>query len=125
MAGTSQSAFAEWLDVTLSNNKIQGKELAAAIRVHDSAVSRWRSGHSAPSLDAVRRIAQYLKVDPLRLTVTAGFMTEAEARVPPLPIPEAEAQRERVRKQLLSIKGLSIDSRQKLIETYEDIISST
>lgn len=124
MAGTSHTAFSEWLDVTLSNKKITGKELAAAIRVHDSAVSRWRSGHAAPSLDAVRRIAAYVDVDALRLAVLAGFMTEDEAGVPPLPIPVAEARRENVRKQLESIKGLSIASRQKLLQTYEELISS-
>src|SRR4051812_11694260 len=92
--------FGEWLDITLSNQGVQGRTLAEAIGVHDSAVSRWRSGTGAPSAESIEPMAELLGVDALRLSVTAGLVSEKVAGVEPLPMPEPTAQRQSVKRQL-------------------------
>src|SRR4051812_15998646 len=99
--------FGEWLDVTLSNKGIMGRTLAEVAGVHDSAVSRWRSGSAVPSMDSIERMASLLNVEPLRLAVTAGVITARAAGVDPLPMPEATARRKSVRRQLENIRGLT------------------
>lgn len=116
----NQADFAEWLDVTMSNKGIMGRTLAEAAGVHDSAVSRWRSGTAVPSMDSLERMADLLGVDPLRLAVTAGVITAAVAGVDPLSMPEATARRESVRRQLANIRGISEAERRLLLQTYED-----
>lgn len=115
--------FGAWLDVTLSNKRLRGRDVARAIGVHDSAVSRWRAGRGVPTMSVCTRLAEFLKVDPLRLAVTAGHIPSEIAGADPLPMPQPTAARESVRQQLRAIKGLSDGSRDRLIETYERLIT--
>jgi transcriptional regulator with XRE-family HTH domain len=119
----ARNKFGEWLDVTMSNKRMMGRTLAEAAGVHDSAVSRWRSGAGVPGAETLARIAEALGVDPLRLAVTAGQIPEKVAGVAPLPTPEPTAQRESVRRQIASIKGLTERSRGKLLRAYDETIA--
>jgi|SRR5882757_1829703 len=114
--------FGEWLDITMSNRRMMGRTLAEAIGVHDSAVSRWRAGAGAPSMDVLARMAEVFDVDPLRLAVTAGQVPQKIAGVSPLAPPEPTAQRESVRRQLSHLKGVTDSTRRKLLSAYEEMI---
>jgi transcriptional regulator with XRE-family HTH domain len=114
------NGFGEWLDVTLSNKGIRGRTLAEAIGVHDSAVSRWRSGVGGPTAESIEPMAELLGVDALRLSVTAGLVPAAVAGVEPLPVPEPTAQRESVKRQIARIRGITDKERRLLLQTYED-----
>jgi transcriptional regulator with XRE-family HTH domain len=111
-----------WLDRTMYNLKIKGSDLARQIRVHESQISRWRSGHGVPSMKACMRLAQVLGIDPLRLAATAGHLDGEVGGIKPLPVPEATRQREHIREQIAMIKGLTEKSRSRLIEVYEEEI---
>lgn len=113
--------FAEWLDNTMANRKVKGRDLARALDVHDSAVSRWKSGQGMPSLQTVMKIAEFFDVDPLRLAVTANLMDGKAVGIEPLPVPEPTARREYVRRQIQQIKGLTDESRRRLLETYDEL----
>lgn len=107
----------------MTNRRIKGRDLARAIGVHDSAVSRWRSGQGTPSLDTVMKVAQYLDCDPLRLAVTAELMDGDTVGIEPLPIPPPIERRESVKRQIMQIKGLTENSRQRLLETYDSVVT--
>lgn len=113
--------FGRWLDLTMANREIQGRQLARKLKVHDSAVSRWRSGQGVPALDTTMRLARLLDVEPLRLAVTAGNMDGELAGVAPLPLPEATAARIAVKQQLMKIRGLTPQERQKLLDVYDQM----
>lgn len=112
--------FGRWLDTTMANHDVSGRALAHKVGVNDSVVSRWRSGQGTPGLDTCARLADALGVDPMRLAVTAGVVDPSMARVEPLPMPPATALRERVRDQIGQIKGLTDQTRQALLETFDD-----
>lgn len=116
----SAALFARWLDTTMANQGISGRELAHRVGVNDSVVSRWRSAQSTPGLDTCVNLAEALDVDPMRLAVTAGAIDKRMAQVDPLPMPPATALRERVRSQLQQIKGLTDETRQALLETFDE-----
>lgn len=109
-------AFGQWLDVTLNDRGIKGIELASQLGVHDSAVSRWRSGVGRPTMASVIRLAKILEVDPLQLAATAGLLDGDAMGIPALPPPPIDARRERVREQIQAIKGLTEYSKQRLLE---------
>jgi transcriptional regulator with XRE-family HTH domain len=117
--------FARWLDTTMANADMSGRELAQRVGVNDSVISRWRSGHSTPGLDTCMALADALQVDPMRLAVTAGAIEERMAGVERLPMPPATALRERVRSQLDQIKGLTDETRQALLETFDQTTGRT
>lgn len=119
-ARKSKNQFGEWLDITLSNLGIMGRTLAEAAGVHDSAVSRWRSGVGGPTAESIEPMAELLGVDALRLSVTAGLVPANVAGVEPLPMPEPTAQRESVKRQLARIRGVTDQERRLLLQTYED-----
>lgn len=112
--------FGEWLDVTMSNKRIMGRALAEAAGVHESAVSRWRSGTATPPMEAIEKMADILEVEALRLAVTAGILSPKVAGVEPLPMPEATARRESVRRQLANLRGVTEEERRLLMQAYED-----
>lgn len=124
MSGKRQvnERFGRWLDTTMANQKISGRDLAKWVGVHDSVVSRWRSGAGTPGLDTCKRLADALGVDPLRLAVTAGLVDQGMARVEPLPMPPATALRERVRDQIGEIRGLTAASRRALLEAFDQSV---
>lgn len=121
MNRTGPEAFGHWLDLTMSNRDIKGRELARALKVHESAVSRWRAGNGVPSMDSCLRLGKFLKVEPIRLAVTAGLMDGELVGVDPLPLPEPTAYRKAVKRQISAIKGLTRDERQKLLDAYDEM----
>jgi transcriptional regulator with XRE-family HTH domain len=114
--------FGEWLDVTMSNQGISGRTLAEVTGVHDSAVSRWRSGTAVPSMDSIERMASTLGVEALRLAVTAGVVSPKVAGLEPLPMPVPTARRESVKRQLANLRGVTDEERRLLLQAYEDAI---
>lgn len=114
--------FARWLDVNMSNHHMTGRDIAERIGVHDSAVSRWRSGKGVPTMEALSALAELFGVDPLRLAVLAGLVSVAVAGVEPVDLPEPIAQREEVRKSITSIPGLTQSERQALLERYDELV---
>jgi transcriptional regulator with XRE-family HTH domain len=123
MEHTGPEAFGRWLDLTMSNRGIKGRALARALKVHESAVSRWRAGSGVPSMDSCLRLGKFLDVEPIRLAATAGLIDGELAGVEPLPLPEATAYRKAVKEQILAIKGLTRREQQKLLDAYDEMRS--
>jgi transcriptional regulator with XRE-family HTH domain len=111
--------FGRWLDLTMGNRNISGRELAKRMRVDDSAVSRWRNGKQSPGMDTCMRLAKVLDVNPLQLAATAGLLDPEETSIDLLPMPEPTAARRYIKAQLSSIKGLTARERQHLMNTYD------
>jgi len=115
-----QQSFADWLDRTLTEQKISGGEVARAVGKSDGTVSKWRSGKAKPSLTSVRKLASFLEADPLRLMVTAGLMTPAEAGVDPLPMPRETVRVARAKEQIMKNPYLSREDREALLKTLNE-----
>lgn len=113
--------FGLWLDLTMANRGIKGRALAKKLHVHDSAVSRWRSGQGTPAMDTLMRLAQTLGVDPIRLAVTAGLLDGQIVTATPLPLPAPTAQRQSVKEQLSKIRGITATEKQRLIQAYDEM----
>lgn len=111
--------FADWLTRTLAERNISGGEVARALNVNDSAISRWKNGKASPGLDSVMKLADFLNVDHIALAVTSGLMDAEKVGVEPLPLPEDTRTRPFVLEQIMSIKGLTKDERDALIKAYE------
>lgn len=111
--------FAEWLTRTLAERDIAGGEVARALGVNDSAISRWKNGKATPGLDSAMALAEYLGVDPVGLAVTAGLMNPKQVGVDRLPLPEDTKRRTYIKDQIMGIRGLTRSERQSLIEAYE------
>jgi transcriptional regulator with XRE-family HTH domain len=117
--GSKKAYFADWLHRTLNEQDISGGEVARAVGVNDSAVSRWRNGRGRPGLDSIRKLARFLEVNPIRLAVTAGLIDPDEAGVEPLELPEDTRKHQQVRDQIASIRDLSTSEREALMQTYD------
>ena len=117
-----RALFAEWLDVNMANRHMSGRDVAEIVGVHDSAVSRWRSGKGTPTMEYLTGLAELFGVDPLRLAVRAGLVSQQVAGVEPVDMPQPVAQREEVRKSIKGIPGLTDSERQALLETYDDLV---
>lgn len=113
--------FSAWLDRTLIEREIAGGEVARALGVNDSAVSRWRNGKATPGLDSVMKLASFLDVHPVRLAVTAELMKPHEVGMEPLPMPKDTKTRTLVHEQILGMRGLTRDEKTALIETYDRV----
>lgn len=114
--------FAEWLSRTLAEREIAGGEVARALGVNDSVISRWKNGKTSPSLDSVMQLADYLKINPpVALAVTAGLMSEKQAGVTRLPLPEDTKRRSLIKGQIENIRGLTSDEKAKLMDVYEEM----
>lgn len=119
---TGPEAFGRWLDLTMANRGITGRKIAKALKVHESAVSRWRAGNGVPTMDSCLRLAKFLEVEePVRLAVTAGLMESDLIGADPLPMPEPTAARKAVKAQLAKIRGLTAHERQTLLDAYDDM----
>lgn len=116
--------FAEWLTRTLAERGISGGEVARALEVNDSAVSRWRNGKATPGLSSVLALAAFLNVPPVALTVTAGLMEESQAKVARLPLPNDTKSRTMVKDQIMSIRGLTTKERGALVQAYDEVAES-
>jgi transcriptional regulator with XRE-family HTH domain len=112
--------FGRWLDLTMSNRDITGRQIAKKCKVHDSTVSRWRAGQAVPTMDAAVRLGRLLSVDPLKIAATAGLIDGELVNVTPLPMPEPTAQRRYVKDQIMKIRYLSEADKQLLINTYDE-----
>lgn len=121
--GTTKEArrFSNWLDVTLENMHLTGHDVAEKCGVNDSAVSRWRNGAAAPSLETITTLADVLHLEPLRLAVTAGQLSSQMAGVLPYPTPVPHVRQQSVREQLGAMRGLTPTERTKLIELYNQM----
>jgi transcriptional regulator with XRE-family HTH domain len=109
--------FAEWLTRTLAERGISGGEIAKALDVNDSAISRWKNGKASPGLESVMKLAEFLGVDAVALTVTAGLMEEALVGVGKLPLPRETAKLAHIEDQIVKIRGLDAETRKALINT--------
>lgn len=116
------SVFAQWLDVTMSNEKISGKELADHAGVHESAISKYRTGNATPGMRVLTKIAECLEVDPLRLAATAGLIDPQQFNVEPLPLPKPIIRRQHVRKRISAIPGLTGALKDELLQAYDEIM---
>lgn len=111
--------FAEWLSRTLAERDIAGGEIARALGVNDSAISRWKNGKASPGLDSVMKLADFLEVDPVGLAVTAGLMNAKQVGVEKLPLPEDTKTRAYVKEQIMAIRGITREEREILLRAYE------
>lgn len=118
----ARELFSRWLDVNMANHHMTGRDVAERIDVHDSAVSRWRSGKGSPTMEYLTALAELFEVEPLRLAVTAGLVSQKIAGVEPVDMPQPTAQREEVRKSIASIPGLTNSERQALLEKYDEMV---
>lgn len=118
----SKEYFAEWLTRTLMERGIAGGDVAKALDVTDSAISRWKNGKVRPELEKTMRLAAFLSVDPIRLAVTAGHMDANVVNVKPYPLPEVKRDlvRERLVKGLKDIQGLGADDVEKILATFDE-----
>ena len=118
------ATFGEWLEITLENRGMTGRELGELLGgVHEATVSRWRTGKAIPSVEALGQLADLLGLDKQRLVVTAGHpAAQLLDDVQPYPMPVPTAQRESIRRQIANIKGLSNAGRVKLLDTYDSIL---
>lgn len=109
--------FAEWLTRTMAERDIAGGEVARALDVNDSAISRWKNGKASPGLDSTMKLAEFLEVDPIALAVTAGLMDAKKVGVARLELPEETKMLSYVEDQITKIRGLDDETRKALIDT--------
>lgn len=115
--------FAEWLSRTLAERDIAGGEVARAVAVNDSAISRWKNGKASPGLDSVMKLADFLDVNPVALAVTAGLMQAEKVGVDRLPLPRETKVLAHVEEQIMKIRGLDDETRKALIGTVREKFS--
>lgn len=112
--------FAEWLSRTLAEREIAGGEVARALGVNDSAISRWKNGKATPGLDSAMKLADFLNVEPVALAVTAGLMKESQVGVQRLPLPKETKIVAHIEDQIMKIRGLDDETRKALIATLRE-----
>lgn len=115
---TGPEAFARWLDITMDNTQTSGNNLARKIGVNISQVSRWRHGHTLPTLEYITAIARAFNVDPHRLGVLSGRIPASMAKAEPLTTPEPRARLERVRTALDGVRGLTPSQRNAMLRAF-------
>lgn len=115
----NRRTFSRWLDITMDNEGLTGAELARRSNLDEGSISRWRHGRGRPGLESCERLADALDVDPRRLAVTAGLLTERMAGAPPLPIPPATALVARVRHKLEELPGVTSASVEEMLKVFE------
>lgn len=114
--------FGLWLDTTMENNRIKGRDIAKALGVSDGAVSRWRSGAAKPGPAITAKLGKILGVDPIRLVLTAGHIDPEDAPgIDPLSVPTATVRREKAIQTFAAIKELTEEGRERLLEVYDEI----
>ena len=112
--------FAEWLSRTLAERDIAGGEVARALGVNDSAISRWKNGKASPGLDSAMKLAEFLDEDPVALAVTAGLMNESQVGTTKLPLPKETRVLASVEDQIMKIKGLDDDTKKALVSALRE-----
>lgn len=111
--------FGQWLELTMANAEITGKQLAEAAHLDEAQVSRWKRGKGKPSLESCERLAEALKVDPMRLAVTAGAVPRRMAGAEPLPMPPNTAAIEHARRALRALPGATEDLAAEMLAVYK------
>lgn len=93
------NAFARWLRVTMQTQGISQAELARAVGVADTQVSRWRRGQVVPTLRYLQQIADTFGVPRTTLDRLAGYPVAVleSAAAPPDPAALAEWQAHQAR----------------------------
>lgn len=120
MSRRNRKYFAEWLDRIMTERAISGGMIAKEVGVNDSAVSRWRNGKGSPGLDSIMKLAATLDVDPIRLAVTAGLMTDKEVGVAQLPLPEPTKAVRKAKESIMKIPGITEEDRKILVRTLAE-----
>ncbi|MGW0682846.1 helix-turn-helix domain-containing protein [Streptomyces sp. NPDC002754] len=119
MTKEDREYLAEWLNRKMANDDISGGDLSRALGVSEAAVSKWRNGKGRPSLETTMRLASFLGVNGLRLSVTAGHMTPVEAGVEALPLPVETGRQAAVEAQIMRITGLTDADKEALLNTLD------
>jgi transcriptional regulator with XRE-family HTH domain len=117
--------FATWLTRTLAERKIAGGEVARALEVNDSAISRWKNGKASPGLESVMKLADFLELNPVALAVTAGLMEEKKVGMARLPLPPETEMIGYIEEQIMKIRGLDDETRKALIQTARERFESS
>ena len=65
--------FAQWLNATLQSRGLSQAQLARAVGVADTQVSRWRRGQVVPSVHYLQELADALDVPRATLDRLAGY----------------------------------------------------
>jgi transcriptional regulator with XRE-family HTH domain len=78
-----QNPFARWLDVTMQSRGLSQAELARAVGVADTQVSRWRRGQVVPTLRYLQQIADTFDVPRATLDRLAGYPVAEVPHEPP------------------------------------------
>jgi transcriptional regulator with XRE-family HTH domain len=77
-----RTRFAGWLAASMSNRGLSQAQLARAVGVADTQVSRWRRGQVVPTVQYLQRIADTFGVQRTTLDRLVGYPV-AEAGSPP------------------------------------------
>ena len=94
-----QGGWAAWLAARMRLlGYASNSELARASKVPDSAISRWRTSQTTPSLGQLRRLVGPLQASMLELLVAAGHLSreEAELRDVVAPVRQPRGTREAI-----------------------------
>jgi transcriptional regulator with XRE-family HTH domain len=78
-----QNPFAHWLNVTMQSRGLSQAELARAVGVADTQVSRWRRGQVVPTLRYLQQIADTFDVPRTTLDRLAGYPVAEAPHDPP------------------------------------------
>lgn len=70
--------FAEWLNATLQSRGMSQAQLARAVGVADTQVSRWRRGQVVPTVRYLQQLADTLDVPRASLDRLAGYPVDDE-----------------------------------------------
>jgi transcriptional regulator with XRE-family HTH domain len=106
----------------MENQGVSGNDLASRLGVNISQVSRWRNGHTLPTLRYIDLIAHVFGVDPQRLALLAGRMPPTMTRARVLEIPEPKVRVQRVHDALSAIRGLTPKQRAAMLAAYKKTI---
>lgn len=96
-------------------------DLARAAGIPDSAVSRWRTAGTIPSVTQLRRLVEPLQASMLELLVAAGHLTPTEAALRDVVAPTREPRSTRAA--IDADADLPDDLRQLLLLQYEAMLA--
>lgn len=86
--------FAEYVDRTLTLLGESNSSAARKTGVHVSLISKWRLGHTLPSIDRARAFADGLGIPRLVVMVKAGLIEPEDTQIPALYLDLADVDRE-------------------------------
>jgi transcriptional regulator with XRE-family HTH domain len=89
-ASTEGESFAEYVDRLLVGLGESNSSAARRTGIHVSLVSKWRLGHTLPSIDRARQFADGMGIPRLVVMIKAGLLEPADAQIDPLYLELAE-----------------------------------